>query len=280
MGDAQKKFEAKVDKMVTDQGELKEGINDIKDLLKTMGERLSQAEADTRVVRDAFRDFVLASRAQEYRAQVEAKLSRPATLVFSRPNGSTAPTASAELITEFIMDKFETDEAPDFIIEPMGSKGSFRLYPETYSPAESRRICATVLKAAKPNAKNNPREEDIKTKLGLNVFYDNPLFLREIRSEVLRLTAQMLQSEGLKLSGKPYVKKDVLMLNDLPMFPEYLVPPDEALWPACFSALGEILRQSPPPVSSVPLAQSVMEDLYVAGRGLIFPTLHPRNPAT
>jgi hypothetical protein len=144
-----------------------------------------------------------------------------------------------------------------------------------------------VLQAVKPSAKNGNRasKEDVKSRFGLNVFYDNPPFLREIRSDVLRLTAQMLQAQGLKLSGKPYVKRDVLHLNEIPMFSEYLVPPNEDLWPTCYAKLGDILRSNPQPdPSRPPLAQSFMEDMYTAGRGMIFPTVqldlaHPHpNP--
>jgi hypothetical protein len=278
MGDERKRFEEKVDKMVSDQGELKQGISDIKTFLTALGERLTQVEADSRVCRDVLHDLILTSRVKEYRAQVDAKLSRPAALVFSRPNGSVAPKTTAEDLTDFIVSQFEDGESPDFVIEPMGTRGSFKLYPETHGPMESRRICASVLKAVKPDSKDKTKE-DVKAKFGLNAFYDNPIFLREIRSDALRLTAQMLQDQGLKLSGKPYVKRDVLHMNDVPMFSEYLVPANEGLWPTCFAKLGEILRGNPNPnPDSPPLAQSFMENMYTAGKGMIFPNLlHSRT---
>jgi hypothetical protein len=277
-----KAFEQKIDKMVSDQGELKQGIADIKTFLTSMGERLGQVEADTRVCRDVLHNHILATRTKEYRSQVDAKLSRPASLVFSRPNGSTTPPTTVDDLTDFINSQFEDGEGPDFVIEPMGKRGSFKLYPETYSPMESRRICATVLKAVKPD-KQDSRKEDVKTKFGLNVFYDNPVFLREIRSEALRMTAQMLQAQGMKLRVKPFVKRDILILNDVPLFPEFLVPADESLWPACFTKLGEILRSNPNPnPDGPPLAQSFMEDMYTAGVGMIFPTFRvpPRPTST
>jgi hypothetical protein len=279
MGDEMKKFEQKVDKMVTDQGELKQGITDIKTFLTSMGERNAQLEADSRVYRDVLHDLILTSRVKDYRSHVADKLSRPASLVFSRPNGSSSPPTSAEDLTEFVMAQFEDEnDTPDFVIEPMGTKGSFKLYPETHGPMESRRICALVLKAVKPDPKNK-KKKDVKSEFGLNAFYDNPPFLREIRSEVLRLTAQMLQDQGIKLSGKPYVKRDVLYLNEIPMFSEFLVPSNEGLWPTCFSKIGDILRSNPNPVTSdVPLLESFMQNMYTAGRGMIFPTVQLPQP--
>ncbi len=269
-------FEEKVDKMVQDQGELKSRITDIKNLLQAFGERLVQAESNACVVRDVLRDLVLETRAKEYRAQVEAKLARPASLVFSRPNApsSVPPPASADELTDFINGKF--DDAPDFVIEPMGNRGSYKLYPETYSPMEGRRICATVLQAIKPasgvkNAGKQKKEDDVKTRFGLYVFYDNPFFLREIRSSALRFVAEMLQDQGLKLTSKPFVKREVVMLHDIPMFPEYLVPADESLWASAFQIIGDILRSPPATGNGPPAALAAMEDLYVAGKGMLFP---------
>jgi hypothetical protein len=279
-------FEAKVDKMVQDQGELKTGITDIKNMLQTFGERLVQVESNARVVRDVLRDLVLETRAKDYRAQVEAKLARPATLVFSRPNtpALAPPPASADELSDYITEKF--DEAPDFVIEPMGNRGSFKLFPETYSPMEGRRIWATILKAIKPSSgvKNagKKKEDDVRSRFGLNVFYDNPVFLREIRSTALRFVAQMLQDQNLKLTGKPFVKRDVMMLDDIPMFPEYLVPDDEALWASAFQPIGDILRARPSVTEGTPpAALAVMEDLFVAGKGMLFPvvTLPVAQPA-
>jgi hypothetical protein len=288
------KFEQKVDKMVQDQGELKNGITDIKNLLTAFGERLAQAESNSRVCRDVLRDLVLETRVKEYRAQVEAKLARPATLVFSRANGagSTPPPSSTDELSDFINDKFASDEAPDFVLEPMGNRGSYKLFPETYSPMEGRRICASILQAIKPTSggkgagpnggkKLRQSGEDIKSRFGMNVFYDNPLYLREIRSNALRFVASMLQDQGLKLTGKPFVRRDVMVLNEIPMFPEYLVPDDEALWASAFKLIGNSLRNPPANKEGIPpVAQAVMEDLYVAGKGMLFPktTLFPTDP--
>ncbi len=258
------------------------GINDIKSMISSFGERLAQAESDARVCRDVLRDLLLDTRAREYQAQVEAKLSRPASLVLSRPNGSDPPPpTSADDLSDFITDKFADGEAPDFLIEPMGTRGSYKLLPETYSPMEGRRICASILQAIKPNVNINAgkraargNEVTLKSRFGLNVFYDNPLYLREVRSTALRFVAQMLQAEGLKLSGKPFVKRDIMVLNDIPMFPKYLVPPNEDLWPTAFPFLGNLIRNPPAAASgSPPAALAVMEDLFVAGKGMLFPKL-------
>jgi hypothetical protein len=284
MGDT---LEQKIDKMVQDQGELKNGISDIKNFLQAFGERLTQTESTSRVCRDVLRDLLLETRAKEYRAQVEAKLSRPASLVFARPNNpnAAATPASVDALTEFISDKFE--ETPDFVIEPMGNRGSYKLIPETYSPMEGRRICAAVLQAVKPPSKEpgkkkDQRSVDLKTKFGLNVFYDNPIFLREIRSCALRFVAELLQNQGFKLSGKPFVKRDVMILNGIPMFPEYLIPTDESLWASAFPLIGDILRAPPTNVGETPVAQAIMEDLYVAVKGMLFPRtrapLFPSEP--
>ncbi len=280
------KFEQKVDKMVADQGELKTGISDIKTFLQGFGERLTQAESNANVCRDVLRDHLLESRAKEYRVQVEAKLSRPASLVFARANGSSAaPPASVDALSDFIADKFEED-GPDFVIEPMGTRGSYKLLPETYLPMEGRRICATILQAMKPandgksggKGKKSNQNESVKSRFGSNVFYDNPMFLREIRSSALRFVAEMLQDQGLKLSGKPFVKREIMMLNDIPMFPEYLVPADESLWASAFKFIGGILRNPPANKETSPVAQAIMEDLYVAGKGMLFPKVSLSNP--
>jgi hypothetical protein len=153
----------------------------------------------------------------------------------------------------------------------MGKRGSFKLYPETYAPAESRRICATVLQAVK-GGDNKESEGDVKSKFGLNAFYDNPMFLREVRSNALKFVARMISNQGIRLTGKPFVKKDMMHLNERPMFPEYLVPDDETVWPSVFPLLGEILRRAPAPDEGTnPPAKSIMEDLYVASKGLVFP---------
>ncbi len=258
------------------------GINDIKTMITSFGERLSQVESDARVCRDVLRDLILDSRAKEYRAQVEAKLSRPATLVFSRPNGpdSIPPPTSTEAITDFITDKFQEDEAPDFVIKPMGKRGSYKLIPETHSPMEGRRICAAVLQAVKPSEKGKkPKQDDLKTRFGLNAFYDNPLFLGEIRSNALRFVAQMLSDQGIKLKEKPFVKREVMLLDGIPMFPEFLVPTDEALWPSAFPVIGDILCDPPADKSKLaPLALATMEDLFVAGKGLLFPRVLSSSP--
>jgi hypothetical protein len=287
---AVQKNESDVKELVSGFGDMKKkvdelpnimtGVNDIKNMISVFGERLAQAESDARVCRDVLRDVLLETRAREYHAQVEAKLARPASLVLSRPNNSDSPPpTSVDDLTDFINDKFADSEAPDFVIEPMGKRGSYKLIPETYSPMEGRRICAAVLQAVKPNVNINAGkraargdEETLKSRFGLNIFYDNPVFLREIRSTALRFVAQFLQAEGLKLVSKPFVKRDILLLNDIPMFPEYLVPGNEGLWPSAFPFLATLLRN--PPVmntDSPPAALSVMEDLFVAGKGLLFP---------
>jgi hypothetical protein len=272
------KLKTDVSKVVLEIPNISQGIADIKGLLTPMGERLARVESESRVCCDTLRDFLLESRAKEYRARVEDKLSRPASLVFSRPNGSNIPAPTSEVLQDFITDEFVDGEAPDFTLEPIGTHGSFKLYPDTFSPLESRRVCAAVLKAVS-GEDIKKKKEDLKSKLGLNVFYDNPFFLREIRSSALRFVAQMLQDQGLKLTGKPFVKRDVMVLNNIPMFPEYLVPSDEALWPPCFPLLGNILRSSrSPPEGAPPLALSILEDAYVASKGLLFPKFTPEEP--
>ncbi len=294
---AVKKNEEDVKALVSGLGDMKTkvnelpnimaGVNDIKQMISSFGERLAQAESDARVCRDVLRDVLLETRAREYHAQVEAKLSRPASLVLSRPNNSAPPPpTTVDDLTDFINDKFADDAAPDFVVEPMGKRGSYKIIPETYSPMEGRRICASILQAVKPNVNINAGkriarggEDTLKSRFGLNIFYDNPLFLREIRSTALRFVAQFLQTEGLKLNSKPYVKRDIMLLNDIPMFPEYLVPGNEGLWPSAFPFLANLIR-SPPSTDtdSPPAALSVMEDLYVAGKGMLFPKITFTRP--
>jgi hypothetical protein len=205
-------------------------------------------------------------------------LARPASLVISRPNGSTTPAVTSKTVKDFIADRYEESR---FEVEPIGKNGSFKVFVEALTPASSRKHCAEILLMAKKGLKDS---------FGLNVFYDNPFFLREIRSEVLRFTASMLQDQGLKLRGKPVVKRDMLVLDGLTMFPEYLVPSNEALWTPAFQTLGDMLRSNRDPsfdpkqpiVTSTPLAQALMEDLFVASKGLIFPKppTQPRSFST
>ncbi len=246
------------------------GINDIKNLLTAFGEKLAALESRTSVHSDVLRDLILSTRAREYHSEVEAKLSRPATLVLARSNGTSAPEASADAVSAFIDEVFDDSR---FVVEPMGKKGSFKVHVEALSPMESRRLCAAILSASK---------KGLKEKFALNAFYDNPLFLRGIRSEVLRFTATMLQEQGLKLRGKPVVKKDILVLDGVSLFPEYLVPSDETFWSPAFHTIGNLVRQhshSFDPRGNItvrdPLALGLMEDLFVASKGLLFP-----NPPT
>jgi hypothetical protein len=244
---------------------VKNGINDIKQIL---GEQLSGVGSKLEVCTNVLRDLVIDVRAAEYHRAVDEKLSRNATLVFSRTKAGEGKETTAKDIGGFIDGLFPSNEAPGFTIDPMGKKGSFRLYPQTFSPIRSRQICANILHVLK--------EADFRTKFGMNVFYDNPVFLRQIRSDALRFVAEFLQSEGIKLTDKPFVKKNVMMLNGLPMFSEFLVPLDEGFWPSAYPFLASTLRS--PALGAVdalptPLVESQMRDLFVAAKGLLFPNL-------
>jgi hypothetical protein len=213
----------------------------------------------------ALRDIVTDARAAEYNRAVDDKLSRNASLVFSRTNGGQSKNPTADEIGDFISAQFPTSEVPGFVIDPMGKKGSYRLYPQTFSPIRSRQICANILHVAK--------QADLRGVLGMNAFYDNPIFLRQIRSDALRFVANMLQAEGIKLKDKPFVKKGVMHLDGLPMFSEYLVPLDEAFWPSAFPFLASLLRSpSSADGSTLPLVEPQMRDLFAASKGLVFPT--------
>ncbi len=169
---------------------------------------------------------------------------------------------------EVLHAEFPPNEAPSFVIEPMGKKGSYRLLPETFSPARSRHICASLLHVIKNG--------EFKSKFGLNAFYDNPFFLRKIRSDALRFVATFLQEQGFKLATKPFVKRGVMMLDGVPMFSEFFVPLDESFWDPAFSILGDLIRRKGGLAESdSPAAEAHMRDLFAASKGLVF----PRSPA-
>jgi hypothetical protein len=240
---------------------VKDGISDIKSIL---GEKLADVAAKTDVCSKVLRDVIADSREEEYNRHVEDKLARNASLVFSRPNGGAVIQTTAEELWKFIHAEFPPNEAPGFFIEPIGKNGAYRLFPECFSPSRSRQICATVLRVLK--------EGGFKAKFGLNAFYDNPFFLRKIRSEALRFTATFLQKEGLKLGTKPFVKRGVMMYDGVPMFSECFVPLDESYWDAAFSVLGELVRDKPGlGDDDSPVAEADMRDLFVASKGLVFP---------
>ncbi len=240
---------------------VKDGITDIKNIL---GEKFGDISSKLDVCSKVLRDVVVESRMDEYKRQVDDKLARNASLVFSRPNGGkNIPTTSDDL-GKYICSLFPAQEMPGFVVEVMGKQGSFRVFPETFSPIRSRHICATILQALKIS--------DFKTKFGLNAFYDNPFYLRKIRSTALRFTAAMLQAEGLKLGTKPFIKKGVMMLDGIPAFSECLVPEDESYWDAAFSIIGDVLRHGPTlGENDTPAAEAQMRDLYAASKGLVFP---------
>jgi hypothetical protein len=266
--DLEAKLDEKLDGNKRDMEQLvKDGYEGIKNLI---GEKLTQFVSKLDVCTKVLRDVVADARADEYRRQVEDKLARNASLVLSRPNGGQAKASTAEEVWRFIHSQFPNGEAPGFALDPMGKMGSYRLYPETFSPIRSRQICANILHLLKDGR--------LKDKFGLNAFYDNPMFLRKIRSDALRFTATMLQAEGLKLGTKPFVKKAVLMLDGVPMFSEYLVPEDESFWPSAYPIISSLLRSPPSDVDSAPVAEAEMRDLYVAAKGLIFPR-HPSDDA-
>jgi hypothetical protein len=54
----------------------------------------------------------------------------------------------------------------------MGSHGLYKLIPETYSPMEGRRICASVQQAIKPGERKGngkaAKKDDFKLRFGLN----------------------------------------------------------------------------------------------------------------
>ncbi len=240
---------------------VRDGISDIKNIL---GEKFGDISSKVDVCSKVLRDIVVDTRMDEYKRQVDDKLARNAVLVFSRPNGGVATPTSAEELWKFIHSLFPAQEVPGFIVEPMGKQGSYRVFPETFSPVRSRQICANILHLLK--------DSDFKTKFGLNAFYDNPFYLRKIHSTALRFTATLLQAEGMKLGSKPFVKKGVMLLDGVPVFSECLVPEDETFWDPMFPIIAGTLRRGVTlGEGDTPAAEAQMRDLFAALKGLIFP---------
>ncbi len=249
---------------------VKDGITDIKNII---GEKFADISMKLDVCSKVLRDVVVESRMEEYKRQVEDKLARNASLVFSRPNGGASIPTTTDDLGKYICSLFPPQEVPGFVVEVMGKQGSFRVFPETFSPIRSRQMCATILQTLK--------HSNFKDKFGLNAFYDNPFYLRKVRSTALRFTAAMLQAENLKLGSKPFVKKGVMMLDGVPVFSECLVPEDESYWDAMFPILGDIIRDGPTlGENDTPAAESQMRDLYAGSKGLIFPRAFVEAGAT
>ncbi len=197
--------------------------NELKDLLKPQGKRIKKNSADIENLALVQRTILVENREEWYKFWIDCKFSSNANLIFSRSSGSGTPTTLDRLRP--MVDSCFPGGPPPYIFEPVGTKGTFKLIPCTFSPLESRAICGAVIQAAK---------EPVREAFGLNVHYDNHIRLRQIRSRAQKLVASFLQARKLKMGGKVGFRRGVITINDIGLFPEFLVPEDEDLWPDCY----------------------------------------------
>jgi hypothetical protein len=215
----------------SDEGGLSAKIDrnhaELMSLLRPQGKKIAKITSDIAVISKVQKTVIVENREEWYKFWVDSKFSTNATLIFSRPSSCAHAPATLDRLRPLV-DSCFPQGGPPFVFEPLGKNGTFKLIPCTFSPLESRAICAAVLSAAK---------DAVRRAFGLNVHYDNSLRLREIRSRAHKLVAKFLQDRKLTMNGKVTFPKGVLHINGIGLFPEYLVPADEDWWPECYEFL-------------------------------------------
>jgi hypothetical protein len=192
--------------------------------LRPQGKKIKKISSDIVVISKVQKSVLLENREEWYKFWIDSKFSSNSTLIFSRPSScAQAPTTLDQLRP--VVDSCFPRGGPPYVFEPLGKNGTFKLIPCTFSPIESRAICAAVISAA---------QDPVRRAFGLSVHYDNSLRLRQIRSRAQKLVARFLQDRKLSMNGKVTFPKGVLHINGIGLFPEYLVPEDESWWPECY----------------------------------------------
>ncbi len=232
-------------------------------LLRPQGKKIKKITEDIAVISKVQKSILVENREEWYKFWVESKFTTNATLIFSRPSScGQAPTTLDKLRP--LVESCFPQGGPPFLFEPLGKNGTFKLIPCTFSPLESRAICAAVLQAAK---------DPVRRAFGLSVHYDNSLRLRQIRSRAQKLVARFLQERKLSMNGKVTFPKGVLHINGVGLFPEYLIPADEDWWPECYEFIAPAFDQF---VASGAYEDKTdqgrfydgMAEIYVRSRGL------------
>jgi hypothetical protein len=232
-------------------------------LLRPQGKKIAKITEDIGVISKVQKAIILENREEWYKFWVDSKFSSNASLIFSRPSSCGQAPATLDRLRPLV-DSCFPQGGPPYVFEPLGKNGTFKLIPCTFSPMESRSICAAVLQAAK---------DAVRRAFGMNIHYDNSLRLRQIRSKAQKLVARFLQDRKLTMNGKAAFPKGVLHINGIGLFPEYLVPDDEDLWPECYEFLDAAFDSH---VASGAFEDRTdrgrfyegMADVYVRSRGL------------
>jgi hypothetical protein len=198
--------------------------DELKQLLKPQGKRIKKNSADIINIANVQKKILVENREEWYKFWVDTKFSSNSTLIFSRSSSTAQAPATLDRLRPAVDSCFPRGPPP-YVFEPVGTKGTFKLIPCTFSPMESRAICAAVIQASK---------EAVRRAFGLNVHYDNHLRLRQFRSRAQKLVARFLQEKKLTLSGKVTFPRGVITIHGIGLFPEYLVPEDDELWPDCY----------------------------------------------
>ncbi len=200
---------------------------ELMELLKPQGKKISKITSDIRVISDVQKKIIVENRGEWYKFWVDAKFSSNSAVIFSRSSSTGQSPVSLDKLRP-VVDSCFPSGPPPYIFEPLGLNGNFKLIPCTFSPMESRAICAAMIQNVK---------EPVRRAFGLNVHYDNSLRLRQIRSRAQKLVAKFLQEKKLTLNGKVSFPKGVITIRGIGLFPEYLVPDDEDVWPDCYEFL-------------------------------------------
>jgi hypothetical protein len=232
-------------------------------LLRPQGKKIKKITSDIGVLSKVQKSVILENREEWYKFWVESKFSSNASLIFSRPSSCAQAPATLDRLRPLVDSCFPRG-GPPYVFEPLGKNGTFKLIPCTFSPMESRSICASVIQAAK---------EAVRKAFGLNIHYDNCFRLRQIRSRAQKLVAKFLQDCKLSMNGRATFPKGVLHINGIGLFPEYLVPADEDWWPECYEFIEPAFESL---VASGAFEDKTeygrfydgMADVYVRSRGL------------
>jgi hypothetical protein len=241
-----------------------ESHQELVNLLTPMGKRVQKNSDDIVVLSKVQQLLIVENEEKWYNFHVESKFSNNASSIVSRSSSCMQAPTTAGILKPAIQSCFQHGGAPPFALEPISKSGTFKLLPWTLSPQESRSICGAVLNLCK---------DPIRTCYGLNMHYDNPLPLREIRSRTQKLVARFLRDSGKTLNGKASFPKGVLTLNGVGLFSEFLTPADESIWPECYRFIAPAFEPgvlSDPPGVKITHGRyfDEMAGIFARGKGL------------
>jgi hypothetical protein len=168
-----------------------------------------------------------------------------------------APSKTIQEVQDFVKSFGSEVELEVELAKPSG----FRVLVSLFSPQTRRRVAAQFVKDCKKRAMDE---------LQLLIQYDKPFALRDLQRSAHKFLGMVKSAAGGAVTDKT-VKGGYLLVNDVRLAPEYLVP-DPGRWDAFVSLVAErISRWRGKPPTRVP-NDGAFYDLFAmefaAGRGV------------